>query len=157
MKNHHYKAQVTWTGNIGNGTKNYKAYNRNHNISINGKSHDILASSDSAFLGDASRYNPEELLLTSVSSCHMLWYLHLCATNNINVISYNDMVEGEMEETKSGSGRFTSITLLPNIVISKDSNVEKAHKLHIEANKMCFIANSLNFKVLHKANISVEN
>ena len=156
MKLHHYKAEVLWTGNLGKGTVDYKSYNRNHTISISGKTHDILGSSDVAFLGDASRFNPEELLLTSVSSCHMLWYLHLCASNNIIVLNYIDEVEGSMEETKNGSGKFTGITLKPSITITKESDAVLANALHDEANKMCFIANSLNFKVLHKATISIE-
>ena len=157
MKRHHYKAQIEWTGNEGKGTKNYKSYNRNYTISINGKSKPILGSSDPAFLGDATRYNPEDLFLTSVSSCHMLWYLHLCATNNITVISYLDHVLGEMEETKNGSGKFTNIILQPEIVVSNSIMLEKAQALHNEANSMCFIANSLNFKVEHKATITIED
>lgn len=156
MKQHHYNAEVLWTGNLGKGTVSYKDYNRNHTISVSGKSHDILGSSDASFLGDASRFNPEELLLTSVSSCHMLWYLHLCASHNVIVTSYIDAVEGSMEETRNGSGRFTEIILKPSVVITKESDVELAKSLHKEANKMCFIANSLNFKVAHKVTISIE-
>ena len=157
MKKHHYKAQINWTGNEGTGTTNYKSYNRNYSININGKSSDILGSSDPAFLGDATRYNPEDLLLASVSSCHMLWYLHLCATNNIVVTSYNDVALGEMEETKNGSGKFSNITLHPKITVTHSSMIAKAETLHNDANKMCFIANSLNFKVMHNAKIIAED
>lgn len=154
MKLHHYNAKINWTGNLGKGTKNYKVYKRDYTIIIDGKSQDILGSSDPAFLGDASRHNPEDLFLASVSSCHMLWYLHLCAVNNIIVTKYTDNAIGSMEETKNGSGKFTSITLQPTIIITNKNNIEKAEELHLEANKMCFIANSLNFKIGHKAIIS---
>jgi len=157
MKTHKYYTKINWRGNQGKGTENYKAYNRDYTITVNGKSEDILGSSDVAFLGDATRYNPEDLFLASVSSCHMLWYLHLCATNNINVVEYADNATGTMEETQNGSGKFTEITLHPTIVVTDKSMIEKAKRLHTEANKMCFIANSLNFKVEHKAIISVLN
>jgi organic hydroperoxide reductase OsmC/OhrA len=157
MKKHQYNAKIHWTGNQGKGTENYKVYKRDYTITIKGKTQEILGSSDPAFLGDASRYNPEDLFLTSVSSCHMLWYLHLCATNNIIVTNYTDNAIGTMEETKNGSGKFTGITLQPTITITDKNNIKKAQTLHQGANNMCFIANSLNFKVSHKANISALN
>lgn len=149
MKTHIYKAQITWTGNNGKGTESYKAYNRNHTISINGKYDDILASSDPSFLGDTARYNPEELLLSSISACHMLWYLHLCSINKITVNSYVDNAYGEMEELENGSGRFTKVILKPTVNINEIELKEKATSLHHKANEMCFIANSLNFPIEH--------
>src|SRR5579875_938030 len=99
MKTHRYETRVSWTGNSGSGTSNYRAYSRNHEISVANKP--VLAgSSDPAFRGDPSRYNPEELLVASASACHMLWYLHLCAINDVNVISYTDAAEGVMQENQ---------------------------------------------------------
>ena len=95
MKTHNYQTTITWTGNLGQGTTNYKDYKRNHTITNPNKSQTILASADPTFLGDDTRYNPEELLLSSISSCHMLWYLHLCATNNIIVTDYTDHAKGK--------------------------------------------------------------
>jgi organic hydroperoxide reductase OsmC/OhrA len=66
-------------------------------------------------LGDKANYNPKEVFLSSISSCHMLWHLHLCASNNIVVTQYNDNATGIMEETKNGSGRFIEVTLHPQI------------------------------------------
>jgi organic hydroperoxide reductase OsmC/OhrA len=157
MKAHQYKATINWTGNTGTGTEHYKSYNRNYTINSNGKTQELLGSSDPAFLGDDSRYNPEELLLSAVSSCHMLWYLHLCATNHILVLSYKDEATGIMDELENGSGKFKEITLYPEITISTKNNLKLAELLHKKANEMCFIANSLNFKVTHQAIISVEN
>lgn len=153
MKNHHYKTKTTWTGNTGESTKNYRSYQRNYTISVDGKA-DILGSSDPSFLGDSQLHNPEDLLLASVSSCHLLWYLHLCSVNKILVVDYQDFAEGTMIEEENGSGKFTEITLKPRIVVKEKEMIEKAMKLHQEANERCFIANSLNFKIKHEPEIT---
>lgn len=154
-KEHFYKAKITWTGNNGTGTNSYTAYGRNHTISINQKT-DLLASADPAFRGDASRHNPEDLLLSSLSGCHMLWYLHLCAANGITVIDYTDEASGTMVETAETGGHFTEVTLRPMVIITDKSQISQANELHKEANKMCFIANSCNFPVRHFPNCSVK-
>ncbi len=153
MKNHHYKLTIEWTGNKGSGTFDYRSYSRNHTIKIPSKSAEILGSSDSSFRGDATRYNPEELFLSSVSSCHMLWYLHLCSDNKVIVHQYEDHAEGIMEEAPDGSGRFKQIILHPQIVVTEASMIEKAIELHHKANKLCFIANSLNLEVEHRVKV----
>src|SRR5437016_889075 len=108
MKEHHYDATITWTGNLGEGTKGYKSYKRHHVISMAGKP-DILGSSQPSYAGDADRHNPEDLLLASVSACHMLWYLHLCAISGIVITDYIDNPEGTMVETEDGGGHFTEV------------------------------------------------
>lgn len=155
MKKHNYKIKTEWTGNEGSGTKNYKTYNRNYSITGEDKYNEILGSSDPSFLGDRTRYNPEDLFLSSISSCHMLWYLHLCSTHDITVTSYTDNATGIMEETKDGSGKFTSVTLNPSISITNSLHTSKAIELHTKANEMCFIANSCNFKIKHNCNITI--
>lgn len=151
---HHYKATTKWIGNLGAGTSDYRAYNRNHDISIDGKN--ILScSSDPAFRGDKSRHNPEELLLASLSGCHMLWYLHLCAVNGVIVTAYIDNASGMMEENKDGSGQFVEVVLSPEVTVAADEMVGKAMTLHHDANAMCFIARSVKFPVRHKPVISV--
>lgn len=157
MPIHHYKTKVEWTGNQGKGTLDYRSYSRDHKISGVDKRAIIEASSDPSFLGDNSRYNPEELLVSSLSSCHMLWYLHLCAVNSIVVVNYEDHASGTMEETKDGGGRFTKVTLCPRVTITDSSKIEKANALHREANKLCFIANSCNFPIEHDAETSIES
>lgn len=156
MREHHYKIKVEWTGNLGDGTLNYKSYNRNHNILAEGKYNTIQGSSDPAFLGDPTKYNPEDLFLSSLSSCHMLWYLHLCSINKIIVTAYIDNATGTMEETADGSGRFTCVTLYPIVTITDENMQQKAKELHEEANKRCFIANSCNFKIAHHPKIILE-
>ena len=154
MKKHKYKLKIEWTGNQGNGTADYHAYKRDLSIQGTDKYNEILSSSDPAFLGDKSRYNPEELFLSSISSCHMLWYLHLCATNKIVVTKYIDYATGVMEESENGSGAFQEVTLHPKVTVRDKASIDKAKALHTEANKMCFIANSCNFKIHHDAEIN---
>jgi organic hydroperoxide reductase OsmC/OhrA len=156
MKGHHYKTTITWTGNLGSGTSGYRAYDRNHVISVEGKP-DIPGSSDPAFRGDRARYNPEEMLVASVSSCHMLWYLHLCAEAGLIVVDYVDEATGTMEETADGGGRFAEVILYPKVTVTDEAMVNKANELHYKANKLCFIANSCNFPILHKPSTEVKN
>ena len=147
-KQHHYNATIVWTGNNGTGTDNYKSYERSHKIIIENKS-DILCSSDPAFRGDKTKHNPEELLLSVVSSCHMLWYLHLCSEAGVVVLDYTDSATGIMDEGSNGSGRFTKVTLNPVVTVTENTMVDKANELHKKANELCFIANSVNFPVTH--------
>lgn len=109
MKEHHYQSTITWIGNKGSGTADYRAYDRNHSIAIENRNI-ILGSSDPSFMGDATKHNPEELLVSSLSSCHMLWYLHLCSVNNIIVEEYMDNAVGTMLEEKNGRGYFKEVT-----------------------------------------------
>jgi organic hydroperoxide reductase OsmC/OhrA len=144
-REHHYHVTVTWTGNQGTGTSGYKAYRRDHAIESAGKA-TILGSSDPAFLGDRTRWNPEDLLVASTSACHKLWYLHLCAEAGIAVLAYVDEAEGTMVEGEKG--RFTKIVLRPRVTVRAGDDVALAQRLHHDAHEQCFIANSLNFPVL---------
>lgn len=154
MKQHHYKLTVNWTGNKGQGTNGYKSYERSHEILIDGKAI-IAGSSDPSFLGDRTKHNPEELLLASISSCHMLWYLHLCSDAGIVVTDYTDHATGTMVETANGGGKFETVVLHPNVTINDNLMIDKANALHSKANELCFIANSVNFKIEHKPSIIV--
>ena len=154
-KEHHYKTTIEWTGNLGSGTTSYTTYSRDHVIKIEGKK-SIKGSSDPAFRGNRSRYNPEEMLVASLSSCHMLWYLHLCAEAKVIVTDYIDQASGTMIETSSGGGRFSEVTLHPHVTVADKSMIETATKLHHKANELCFIANSCNFPVHHKPVIAAK-
>ncbi len=150
MKQHNYSLIVNWTGNKGEGTYGYKSYERSHEIIVDRKAI-INGSSDPEFLGDKTKHNPEDLLLASISSCHMLWYLHLCSDAGIVITSYTDNAKGIMEETLDAGGRFTEVVLYPIITLKNIDQKEEANTLHTKANELCFIANSLNFKVKHEA------
>jgi organic hydroperoxide reductase OsmC/OhrA len=151
---HHYQLTTTWTGNTGQGTSHYKSYNRSHTIQAAGKVA-IPGSSDPAFMGDVTRYNPEEMLVASLSACHMLWYLHLCSEAGVVVTAYSDAATGTMEETANGGGRFTEVILQPLVTVAVESMIEKAEALHTRANELCFIANSCNFPVHHRPVVAV--
>jgi organic hydroperoxide reductase OsmC/OhrA len=145
-REHRYSVEIDWTGNRGTGTSSYKAYDRDHDVRALGKA-PIAGSSDPAFRGDRTRWNPEELLVVSLSQCHMLWYLHLAAEAGIAVLSYRDVPEGIMVETPDGSGKFSSVVLKPQITIAAGGDAERALALHHTAHEKCFIANSVNFPV----------
>jgi organic hydroperoxide reductase OsmC/OhrA len=155
-RQHKYSLTVAWTGNTGKGTSNYKEFERSHSIFVENKT-EILGSSDPAFRGDKTKHNPEELLLAAISSCHMLWYLHLCAVAGIIVTDYIDNATGIMTETENGGGKFTEVSLSPIVTITDISMTEKANKLHKKANELCFVANSLNFSVYHKPTCKVKD
>ncbi len=154
-KTHRYQTTTTWTGNLGTGTSQYKAYSRNHEITAAKKTAAIPGSSDAAFRGDAARYNPEELLVSALSACHMLWVLHLCADAGIVITEYTDEAAGEMVEHPDGSGEFTSVTLHPKMTITDGSRIEDALIIHDEAHRVCCLARSVNFQVMHEPNVVV--
>lgn len=145
VKVHRYAVQVRWTGSMGVGTRTYTSYKRDHLVEASGKP-PIEGSSDPAFRGDATRYNPEELLVASLSSCHMLWYLHLCAVNGVVVLGYEDAASGVMEEKRSGAA-FVQVNLSPQVTIAPGCDASRTAALHEEAHRNCFIANSVNFPV----------
>ena len=147
-RTHSYSLNIKWTGNTGTGTSAYRAYERSHVLSAAGKP-EISCSSDPVFRGDKTKYNPEEFLVAALSSCHMLFYLHLCADAGIVVVDYKDTPIGIMTETEEGGGYFTSVTLHPVVTVADGSMIEKANALHERANALCFIAGSCNFKIHH--------
>jgi organic hydroperoxide reductase OsmC/OhrA len=150
---HHYSVSTVWTGNKGTGTSNYRAYGRDHEISADRKSATILGSSDPSFRGDPSRYNPEELLVGSLSTCHMLWFLHLCSDAGIIVTEYRDDAAGTMAETPDGAGQFTKVVLNPRATITDPARIAEATSLHSRAHELCFIARSVNFPVEHQPDV----
>ena len=145
-KQHRYATRTEWTGNLGEGTTSYRSYSRDHVISAAGRP-PLPGSSDPAFRGDAARWNPEDLLIASLSSCHMLWYLHLCAQAKITVLAYHDDAVGTMVEDAGSGGRFSEAVLRPVATLVAGSDSARAIALHHEAHGLCFIANSVNFPV----------
>ena len=144
-RTHRYEIAVAWTGNDGSGTTGYRAYRRDHEIAAPGKP-SIAGSSDPAFRGDPARWNPEELLVASLSACHMLWYLHLASDAGIVVIDYSDAPVGTMVETPDGGGHFSEVVLHPTVTI-RGGDAALAARLHHDAHAKCFVARSMNFPV----------
>jgi len=149
VRQHRYEVSVSWTGNRGSGTSGYRDYGREHDVGAAGRPV-IAASSDPVFRGDRARWNPELELTAAVSTCHMLWYLHLCAEAGVVVTEYSDGAYGIMAEEADGAGRFVEMVLRPRVTIAAADMTEAAMNLHKDANVKCFIANSLNFPVRHE-------
>ncbi|KAA5973667.1 MULTISPECIES: OsmC family protein [unclassified Pantoea] len=143
---HNYTSRIFWTGNLGTGTSGYKAYARTWDIAISGKEV-IHCSNDPLLGGDASKMNPEDLLISSLSACHMLWYLHLASDAGITVLGYEDSPLATGEISKGGAGRFISAVLRPTITVAEETNLDAATAIHHEIHKVCFIARSVNFPV----------
>jgi organic hydroperoxide reductase OsmC/OhrA len=144
-REHHYRVEVAWTGNRGTGTSGYGQYGREYTIRADGKP-DIPGSSDPAFRGDASRWNPEDLLVAAASACHKLWYLHLCAEAGVRVLAYVDDAHGTMLDDPKG-GKVTHVLLRPRVTIKAGDDLALARELHHAAHAKCYIANSVNFPI----------
>ncbi|SLN34679.1 OsmC-like protein [Roseovarius litorisediminis] len=155
MAEHDYTARVVWTGNRGQGTVTYKGYDRTWNIETPGKPV-VHCSNDPLLGGDPSLHNPEDLLIAALSSCHMLWYLHLASDAGIAVQSYQDDPLAVGETDKAGASRFLRATLRPQITVPEGTDLARADALHHEIHKTCFIARSVNFPVAYKARYKVQ-
>ncbi len=154
--NHTFKATVKWEIKEGESTQNPRTFSRNHEVLIDNKAIPLQVSAAKTFRGDDSLYNPEDLLLSALTSCHMMSYLYVCAQNNIEVLSYTDNAEADLEVEASGSGSFKTVRLKPVVTIKDESQKDLAKSLHIKANQLCFIANSCNFPIVHNATIVVK-
>ncbi|EON21996.1 hypothetical protein CF8_4206 [Nocardioides sp. CF8] len=152
MTDHTYAIALSWTGNTGRGTKNLRSYSRNHDVAADGLP-TIAASSDPAFRGDPSRWNPEQLYLASIAQCHMLWHLGLAAQAGVTVLGYEDRPTGLMIEEADGAGQFDSVTLHPVVTIAADSDAQTAEELHHRVADYCFIARSVQTPIHHVATI----
>ena len=144
---HHYRAHLRWTGNTGTGTSGYWDYARDYELQFAGKADVLLGSADPAFRAAPGRYNPEELLLGSLSACHLLWYLHLCADAGIRVLAYEDAPTATLQLDADGGGCFTGAVLYPTVTLAPGADTERARALHATAHRRCFIARSCNFPV----------
>jgi len=151
---HEYSSRLIWEGNTGEGTATYASYGRQYRVVLAGKP-DIIGSADPAFRGDADKLNPEDLFVASLSSCHMLSYLALCALQGVRVLAYEDDATGTMTVTADGGGKFDEVVLTPKVTISDSKNVALALKLHDKAHEQCFIANSCSVPVRHKPIVKV--
>jgi organic hydroperoxide reductase OsmC/OhrA len=151
---HQYKITTIWQGNKEEGTNNVRTYDRSHTIYNNGKP-DLYLTTDNAAVGDKSKLNPEDLLVSAISSCHMLSYLYLCALEGIIVTEYIDQATGVMIENTNGGGQFKTVTLNPNIKVKHESMINRAIELHHKAHEICYIANSVNFEVICNPTCSI--
>ncbi|WP_425954879.1 OsmC family protein [Xylanimonas sp. McL0601] len=153
-RRHTYDVTTTWTGNLGTGTSSYRGYSREHEVRAEGRPL-LPGSSDPAFLGDPGRWNPELLLVASLSQCHMLWYLHIASAAGVVVTAYTDEAVGTMHEEADGTGRFTGVELRPRVEVAEESMLTAAENAHAKAHDQCFIARSVAFPVSHSPLVTV--
>jgi organic hydroperoxide reductase OsmC/OhrA len=147
-KQHEYSSRTVWTGNAGEGTRRYRGYARTWDIATPGKPV-IHCSNDPLLGGDPTLPNPEDLMLATVSACHMLWYLHLACNAGIVIHSYTDDPVAIGETAPNGAGRFLSATLRPRIEVEAGADLDKAAALHNDVHQFCFIARSINFPITY--------
>lgn len=153
MTDHTYRAAIAWEGSTGGG---YTAYTRDHEGSVPPATEPFALSADPHFRGDATRANPEQLLVLAASSCQMLSFLHVAATAHLDVLDYTDDAEGIMPEGERPM-RLTRITLRPKVLVAAGSDVSRFEDLMHEAHESCFIANSLNTEVVVEASVEVSD
>lgn len=153
-RTHRYATTLTWSDASGTGTTNYRNYSRDHVLAGPHGKPEIPASADVAFRGDPGRWNPEDLLVASLSACHQLWYLALCAQAGIVVTAYSDEADGTMVQDADGGGKFTEVTLRPRVTITDAARLAEATELHHKAAHLCFIARSVNFPVNHEPQVT---
>jgi organic hydroperoxide reductase OsmC/OhrA len=144
---HSFAVSVEWQGNRGSGTSGYRDFSRSVELRAEGK-RAIQASAARLFHGDADRWNPEEQLIGALSECHLLSYLHVATQAGVIVESYTDAATGTLHTNPDGSGALVEVVLNPVVTISA-GDPASALALHAEANRLCFIANSVNFPVRH--------
>lgn len=152
---HNYTSHVVWTGNRGEGTVHYRSYDRTWDIAVPGKTV-VHCSNDPLLGGDPAKMNPEDLLLSALSACHMLWYLHYASDQGIVVTSYEDRPVGTGEVENSGAGRFVSATLRPKVTVRGNADLQLAESIHHRIHEVCFVARSVNFPVSYEPEFTVE-
>ena len=152
-REHRYETTLQWTGNTGAGTTSYRSYERAYDVSAPGTPM-LKGSADRAFRGDPTRWNPENLLVASLSACHLLSFLHRAAVAGVNVVAYTDDASATMTETPSG-GALTEVVLRPRVTVETAEMAAQCEALHVEAYAGCFIASSVNFPVRHEATAEV--
>lgn len=149
---HRYATRIIWTGDRGSGTSSYTSYGRDYRVLVDGKP-ELPGSADAAFRGEPDRHNPEDLFLAAVAACHMLSYLSLCARQGVRVLSYEDEAAGTLVLHPGGGGRFDTIVLNPVVVVAEGSDEALARRLHDEAHRLCFIANSCSVPIRHRPTV----
>ncbi|MDS1272539.1 OsmC family protein [Lipingzhangella sp. LS1_29] len=154
LRDHHYEVEVRWTGNTGTGTTSYRDFSRAYEMRAEGKPV-VAGSADPAFRGDAAQWNPEELLISALSACHMLWFLHRAAAAGVVVTEYRDAATGTMSLQRSGAGQMTEVVLRPAVTVREPAMVGRLAGLHEEANERCFVARSVSFPVRHEGTATV--
>ena len=145
MPEHH--AGVVWRRTSADFT--YDSYNRAHEMVFKGGAIRLAASSAPAFRGDADRVDPEEAFVASLSSCHMLTFLAICARKRLTVDSYEDKAVGVLEKGGDNKLWLSHVSLRPLVHFAPGMTVDAAvlEVIHHQSHAECFIANSVKTDV----------
>jgi organic hydroperoxide reductase OsmC/OhrA len=124
-------------------------YAKNHVIRFDGGQTLRNSSAPGDYGGDASASNPEELLLSALSSCHMLTFLAVAANRGYVIDSYHDDASAELGKNADGKMAVVKATLAPKVTFSGDKrpNADEYATLQARAHASCFIANSVKTQV----------
>ena len=127
----------------------YNDYPRNHVITFKNGQETMIASASPAYKGDAGKADPEDLLVASLSSCHMLSFLAIASKKKVTVTSYEDDAVGFLENDSSGGKGarlwITRVILRPRVTC--DADAATLAEIHHLAHEACFIANSVKTEV----------
>ena len=145
-----HRAHIKWTRTSADFA--YDTYNRAHEILFKGGAVAVAASAAPAFRGDADRVDPEEAFVASLSSCHMLTFLAICARKRLTVDAYDDEAAGMLEKGAGGKLWMANVVLRPRVLFASGAHVDVAtlDEIHHKSHEDCFIANSV------KTNVTVE-
>jgi organic hydroperoxide reductase OsmC/OhrA len=142
MSEHH--AAVHWARTSADFS--YETYNRAHEIRFKSGTVVLAASAAPVFRGDRDRVDPEEAYVGSLSSCHMLTFLAICARRRLPVDAYDDEAVGWLEKGANGKLWMARVTLAPRVQFGPGVTVDAKTlaEIHHLAHEECFIANSVN-------------
>jgi organic hydroperoxide reductase OsmC/OhrA len=149
---HTFETTLAWPADAAQNLPPDPAFSRSSLLAAPGKPV-IVASSPAVFGGDAARYNPEEMLMLSLSQCHLLTYLAIAAKKRMSVLKYEDRVTGTLGIGASGKMQMVDVLLRPRVTVAKGTSLANAQALHEKAHANCFIANSVNFTVRNEPSI----
>jgi organic hydroperoxide reductase OsmC/OhrA len=123
----------------------YETYNRAHEVLFKGGAIVLPSSSAPEFRGDAGRVDPEEGYVASLSGCHMLTFLAICARKRLVIDAYEDEASGWLEKGESGKLWMTRVVLRPRVrfAVGTEMSESQLTALHHQAHADCFIANSV--------------
>ncbi|MFK7831775.1 MAG: OsmC family protein [Winogradskyella sp.] len=149
-----FKVKTSWSSKHKKADSDLFSNSKTHQVYIKDKA-PFIVSAAKEFKGDQTKHNPEDLFLSALSSCHMMSYKYLCDKNGITLIDYTDDTSGKLKVKPDGSGAFVSIVLSPIVTILEKNKIDLAIRLHTEANRLCFIANSCSVPITHKPQIQI--
>jgi organic hydroperoxide reductase OsmC/OhrA len=141
-----FEVHVAWPADEASKRPPDTVYSRDSWLSAPGKP-EVFGSSPPAFGGDPKGYNPEVMLILSLSQCHMLTFLALAAKNKLSVLHYEDRARGRLGKNAEGKMQMVEVLLKPKVTMPKGTDVDVVNSLHNRAHSLCFMANSVNFPV----------